>query len=427
MRIRFLFALPDLAGNSPPILEVGRRLVVRGHAVRMLAWPVLREAVENRGCTYVPFNRAPIFDRAEKERMEQKGPNKMAFLFDHIMFGPASAYARDVLEELEGHPADVAAIDMTLPGALCGAEVAGIPRALLLHSVYPYPAAGLPAFGMGFLPARTWLGRTRDAVMRAVFDRFMAGRLRTLNEAREELELGSLSRLEALSGCAHRVLVMTSRAYDFEADELPPNVRYVGPQLEPATPGRWESPWPPSDTRPLVLVGLSTDQMGQVPLLRNLIRALDELNVRALVTTGPAIDPTLFDAPKDVAIRQFVPHQDVMREADLVITHAGHGTFIRALAAGVPMICIPLGRDQYDVAARVVWRGAGAKLSKRAGPRLIGRTVTRLLEDRRYREAASELAASISKETEQDLAVRELEALAAKSVRHRAPHLGSRS
>ena len=102
--MRFLFALPDMAGNAPPILEVGRRLAARGHAVRMLAWPALREAVENRGCTYVSFNRAPVFERAAKERMQKSG-NEMAFLRDHVLFGPASAYARDVLEELEGHPA----------------------------------------------------------------------------------------------------------------------------------------------------------------------------------------------------------------------------------------------------------------------------------------------------------------------------------
>ncbi len=145
----------------------------------------------------------------------------------------------------------------------------------------------------------------------------MAKGFRVLNEARAELELESLSRFESFPGCADRVLVMTSRAFDFEADELPPNVRYVGAQLEPTTPSGWESPWPPSDTRPLVLVGLSTDQMGQVPLLRNLIRALDGLDVRALVTTGPAINPTLFDASDDVAIRQFVPYQNVMPDADL--------------------------------------------------------------------------------------------------------------
>jgi UDP:flavonoid glycosyltransferase YjiC (YdhE family) len=78
------------------------------------------------------------------------------------------------------------------------------------------------------------------------------------------------------------------------------------------------------------------------------------------------------------------------------------------------MICIPLGRDQYDVAARVVWRGAGAKLRSRAAHAAIKRTVATVLEDGRYRKAASELSTSISKETGQDIAVRELEALAAK-------------
>lgn len=410
--MRFLFALPDMAGNSPPILEVGRRLTARGHAVRMLAWPALRDAVEKVGCHYVPFERAPVFERGGLDRIRKKGGTEMAVLRDHVLFGPAAAYARDVQDELEEHPADVAAIDPMLPGALSGAEAAGIPRALLLHSVYFYPAPGLPPFGMGFLPAKTWLGRTRDALMRAAFDRLMASGLPMLNEAREQLGLGSLSGLDDFPGCANRVLVMTSSALDFEADELPANVRYVGPQLEPRAPGGWESPWPPSDARPLVLVGLSTDQMGQVPLLRNLIRALGELDVRGLVTTGPSIDPALFDAPANVAVRRFVPHQDVMPEADLVINHAGHGTVIRALAAGLPMLCIPLGRDQYDVAARVVHRGAGSKLGRKAGPAAIKRSVTTLLEDERYRESAGEISASISAEAGEDLAVRELEALA---------------
>ena len=131
------------------------------------------------------------------------------------------------------------------------------------------------------------------------------------------------------------------------------------------------------------------------------------------MTTGPAIDPNLFDASDDVAIRRFVPHQSVMPYADLVITHAGHGTVIRALAAGVPMICIPLGRDQHDVAARVVWRGAGSKLRSKVEPAAITRTVTTVLEDSRYKQAAKEISEAISKETTQDLAVQELEALAA--------------
>ena len=153
--------------------------------------------------------------------------------------------------------------------------------------------------------------------------------------------------------------------------------------------------------------------MGQEPLLRNLIRVLGELNVRALVTTGPAIDPKKFVSRPNVVVREFVPHVDVMPKADLAITHAGHGTVIRALAAGVPMVCVPLGRDQYDVAARVAWRGAGVKASRKARPAALKRAIATVLESPRFRESSRKIAEAIASETAQNLAVRELEALGA--------------
>src|SRR5207248_8948080 len=52
------------------------------------------------------------------------------------------------------------------------------------------------------------------------------------------------------------------------------------------------------------------------------------------------------------------PHSELLKQAAVVVTHAGHGTVIRALAAGVPLVCMPMGRDQNENAARVVFRGA---------------------------------------------------------------------
>jgi hypothetical protein len=88
---------------------------------------------------------------------------------------------------------------------------------------------------------------------------------------------------------AARVLVLTSRAFDFPA-ELPPNVRYVGPQLDDPD---WTEPaeLPPGD-EPLVLVGMSSTFMDQADLLRRVVAALDQLPVRGLVTTGPEIEPS---------------------------------------------------------------------------------------------------------------------------------------
>jgi UDP:flavonoid glycosyltransferase YjiC (YdhE family) len=90
----------------------------------------------------------------------------------------------------------------------------------------------------------------------------------------------------------------------------------------------------------------------------------------------------------------------VLPEADLVITHGGHGTVIKALASGLPCLVMPLGRDQPDNAARVVAHRAGIALRRSARPRRIDAAVTRLLEDRSYAQAAGELARHIRAEAD---------------------------
>ena len=108
------------------------------------------------------------------------------------------------------------------------------------------------------------------------------------------------------------------------------------------------------------------------------------------------------------------PHSEVLREAALAITHCGHGVTIKALAAGVPLVCLPMGRDQLDVAARVVHAGAGVRLDQAAAPDEIAsaaRTVSS--RDDSYRDAAERIAAAIAEETATDLAVEEIEAVLA--------------
>ena len=110
------------------------------------------------------------------------------------------------------------------------------------------------------------------------------------------------------------------------------------------------------------------------------------------------------------------PHSDVLRHASAVVTHAGHGTVIKALAAGVPLVCLPLGRDQLDNAARVQHHGAGLRLKPKARPEAIARAVRRVIEEPGFRAAAERLAAAIEAETAEDRAVLELEALAERSA-----------
>jgi UDP:flavonoid glycosyltransferase YjiC (YdhE family) len=140
------------------------------------------------------------------------------------------------------------------------------------------------------------------------------------------------------------------------------------------------------------------------------------MRVRGLVTTGPSFDAGDMPIPRNVTVVASAPHSAVLPHADAVVTHAGHGTVIKALAHGVPALCMPVGRDQPDTAARVVGCGAGLRLRPGASSRSIARALGSLLGEPSYAEAAGRMAARIAADRERDLAVAEIEGLLARRV-----------
>jgi len=86
---------------------------------------------------------------------------------------------------------------------------------------------------------------------------------------------------------------------------------------------------------------------------------------------------------------------------------------LKALAAGVPMVCMPMGRDQDDTAARVVHAGAGVRLKPRSPVEKIAHAVTQVLADDRYRTSARRVGDAIARELREVDLVAELEKMGA--------------
>jgi UDP:flavonoid glycosyltransferase YjiC (YdhE family) len=99
----------------------------------------------------------------------------------------------------------------------------------------------------------------------------------------------------------------------------------------------------------------------------------------------------------------------VLEHAAAVVTHGGHGTVVKSLAAGVPMVVMHHGRDQADNAARVVARGAGIAVKRTAPVDKISAAVRATLTDPRYRQAARQLGDSIRHDATSGALLRELE------------------
>ena len=416
--MRVLQVIWDGGGNTSPQLAIGRELLARGFEVTVLGNRVQRERVESEGLRFRPYEHAPDADASSRETdllrdWEARTPlGAFARLRDRLMYGPSALFARDVLDALDADPADLVVWDYLLLGAGLGAERAGVPSAGVIHHINPLPREGVPPFGPGFAPAKGKPGRVRDAFARRMLERSFKPGLAALNRARIDLDLDPLEGPFDQLLDADLILVLTSTALDFEGT-LPPNLRYTGPALSPPTTAQWESPWPPEDERPLVVASFSTTYMDQQDLAERTVQALAGLPVRGLLTAGRAIDPSGLPVAPNVEVREFVPHSAVLGEARLVVTHAGMGTVHAALAAGVPLLCIPDGRDQNDIAVRVAARRVGVRVRRGAGTRAIRRAIEAALADESLRHEAERMGRILRYEDGAAQSADELETLAA--------------
>jgi len=234
--------------------------------------------------------------------------------------------------------------------------------------------------------------------------------LPALNAARAAHGLAPVDSVMGALTAPERLIVLSPRALDYADRTFPPHVRFAGPRLD--DPVWAQDPALPDGDAPLVLVGFSSTYMDQRAVLRRVAAALGRLPVRGLVTTGPAIDPATVPAPASVRVVRSASHGAVLPQAAVAVTHAGHGTVTKALVAGVPLVCMPQGRDQHEVARRVTVAGAGVTIGPRASSRRIASAVRTVLEDPAYRRAAGRLAAAIAEELASDRAADELEAMA---------------
>lgn len=402
-RKRYLMAFWDGGGLVPPMLGIARRLVARGHRVHVLSDPTVEAEAIAAGCTFGAWTTAPhrtSRDRDDDLLRDYDFKNPIAYFkvaYRDFFGDPGPRWVADVLAELARWPADVVLADALLPWPILAAEKLGLPSAALSPNVLLAPTPGITPAGMGLLPARGPLGRLRDALLRRMAARIFDRALPTLNAVRREHGLAPLHTFFGQLFQADRILVLTSAAFDFCAAHAPPRTHWVGPQLDdPSWSEPWRSPWPAADQRPLVLVGLGSTFQNQVETLRRIVRAAAELPIRALVTLGPAIRPDEVPGEGDVVVLPSAPHAEILPHTAVLVTHGGHGTTIKGAAAGIPMLCVPLGRDQADNAVRVTHRGAGLSISKGASVAGFRRALQRLLDESSFRERAQELASAIA-------------------------------
>ena len=210
-----------------------------------------------------------------------------------------------------------------------------------------------------------------------------------LNELRAAAGLRALtSPLEQMLA-PDRIITMTGDPLEYPRTDAHEKVRFVGGQLWDPPADHGDLAWLDEPGDPWVLVTCSTDYQADERLALTAVEALRHEPVRVVLTLADAYDTVTLPPAPNVRVERFVPHGPVLERAAAVVCHGGMGIVQKALAAGVPIAAVPFGRDQPEVARRVVEAGAGALLpARRLTPERLRAAVRTALAMREAAEAA---------------------------------------
>jgi len=396
----FLIAVWPFRSHYFPLVGIALALKRAGHQVAFYSGPEARPVVEEEGFSFFPFERVDgekvnqiMFAREEYASWHM--PFRFRSLLQEWLLGTVPAQVSDLRAVVRRFRPDVVVTETSMwAPLLILREKDDVPVAVfstVAACLIPGPDA--PPFGLGLPRPRS--GATRmvasaaEATVRALSQRMREG----ANAVRRDFGLPPLpGSVTEHAGTMDLYLVPSTRDFDYDRRDLPPNVRYVGPcvwnkRREEPTPS-----WLPALRRPLVHVTEGTMHAGKPILLRAAALGLSGLPLSVVMTTGGrALEGTAGIGPlgANVRVEDWVPHADLMPLTDVLVTTGGAGTVMTALAAGVPMVVVPTEWDKPENAQRVVEAGAGIRISPwRLDAQRLRRAVGRLLNEPGFRDSA---------------------------------------
>lgn len=346
--MRVLLSTTSGAGHFRPLLPYARALERAGHQVACAAPSEAASMVTRAGLRHLPFDGVPG-DHPERlavlSSVAALPPDEARFVFGSVIFGRLNTgfALPGALAAVEAFAPDLVLHESAELAVRIAAEAARVP------GVAVSPSLTIPEFvssaAAGVAELRAGLGLDADA----------SG----------TLLLGA----PTLSAFPASFDVPVAAGHDVH--------RYRDPELR----GSGEGP------RNLVYVTLGSEAHSLpffAAVLREAVAGALSAGLPVVVSTGADLDDDVLSGLEgDLRVEGWVDQAEVLSRARAVVCHGGSGSTLGALAAGVPLVVVPLFADQPDNAERVVATGCGSRVDP--GPELaqrVGAAVRLLVEER---------------------------------------------
>lgn len=383
-------------GHLNPLISLSRQLVVRGHRVTFFHDAELEARIRPYGLGFSPI--AAISDSIGENTWANRRQKPSSAI--PILLYRVRRTINDMERFLRGAPQILAhaEVDALIVDEL---SFAGPTIAEILHLPYFVISTSVPHdFG--------WSAPSRIASRKSIFTRIQNALLeisvfrmkgpvrRRLDNFRRQVGLRPIRQIkQTFPELAH--ITQLPQCMDFPRSGLPATFHYTGPFVDEAARISMKFSWDQLDGRPIIYASFGTTLKGDPVIFRLIAEACDGLGMQLVIALGGRRAPEMFHGmPGKPLIVKDAPQLEILKRAEIVVTHAGANTVLETLMQGKPMIAIPKEFDQPAIAARLEWLGVAIVLqSTKLSAQEIRSALATILSDPSYRSAARGIQAKI--------------------------------
>ena len=366
-----LFINANLYGHINPTLGLIKKLTERGNRVSYFCSEPFSEQVTKMGASWIGFS-----DKLELFLKEYRPTDRHPFfmlmecilLYDEVVLP-------EILDMLKEDRYDLVICDSYFGGACFLKQMTKIP-VVCSHSSFAMSHAPVPQRMLepGFHPQ---LDHCYQIVTR-ICESY-------------QIEEPSLEQVFTSKGDLN--IVYTTRNFNGDEGIHEPDYLFIGPSID-RLPEVHDLDFTEIGDRKIIYISLGSLNTDFVDFYKLCIASFRDTDYYVYMSIGKKCDVSqLGEIPTNFLVKSFLPQLEILKRAEVFITHAGFNSVNEALYFGVPMLALPLVNDQHMVAKRLVSMQLGITESiKELSPEMLRSKTETLIMARGIKENCMQIS-----------------------------------
>ncbi|MFY0217363.1 macrolide family glycosyltransferase [Bacillus cereus] len=356
-------------GHVNPTLALIEELVKRGEEVVYYCVKEYKEKIEKTGASFRPYENF-LATVNTLERMNGKiNPTELLL----HMVKSMDNIIKIVIEELKEEKYDYVIYDNNFAVGWIIAEALNLPK-----------ISSCTTFAVTKKLFNTLMNNHNEDNKRSPL---YQGVMHILERWQKVYDFSMNEKKNVMTCVGNITIVYTSEFFQPDVEELDDSYIFVGPSITSRKDVQ-EIVFKQKEEEKLIYISMGTVFNQQIDFYHICFEALKNFPATIILSVGKYIDINqLKNIPPNFKVYNYVPQLEVLKQANLFITHGGMNSSSESLYFGVPMIVIPVMGDQPIVAQRIEDLKVGVQLNlKKVTPVTLHNAVMELLSNDVYLE-----------------------------------------